>query len=59
LAAGAGQTVQTLNGVASLGSLGLDAADFATGVGAVLAYDFLSYGAGLVGCGAGYIRRHR
>jgi hypothetical protein len=48
---GAGQTIQTLNGAASLASTGIEAGEFATGVGeARLAYDFLSYGAGLLTC---------
>jgi hypothetical protein len=57
IATGAGQTIQTLNGVARLGSLGLDVGEVATGVGAVkLAYDFLSYAGGLAGCGTGLIK---
>jgi RHS repeat-associated protein len=56
IATSAGQTIQTLNGVARLGSIGLDAGEFATGVGAVkLAYDAASYGAGLFGCAAGLV----
>jgi hypothetical protein len=51
IATGAGQTIQTLNGVARLGSLGLDVGEVATGVGAVkLIYDAASYGVGLVHC---------
>jgi RHS repeat-associated protein len=50
-ATGAGQTIQTLNGAASLASTGIDAAEFASGVGeAKLAYDGLSYVAGLFHC---------
>jgi len=49
---GAGETVQTLNGAASLASAGVDfAEDFASGVGVVkLIYDAGSYGWGLVKC---------
>ncbi len=48
---GTGQTLQGLNGAASFASTGIDAAEFATGVGeAKFAYDFLSYGAGLLAC---------
>jgi len=49
---GAGQSVQTLNGAASLASVGIDAAEeFATGVGLVkFGYDGLSYLAGLAHC---------
>lgn len=53
---GAGQTVQTLNGVTELGSIGLTAGEFATGVGvAKFGYDLLSYGTGLFGCAAGVV----
>jgi hypothetical protein len=55
-ATGAGQTIQTLNGAASLASTGLEAAEFASGVGLVkFGYDALSYGAGLLGCKTGVI----
>ncbi|MBW4028715.1 MAG: hypothetical protein HIU93_15170 [Acidobacteria bacterium] len=48
---GAGQTLQGLNGTASLASTGLDAAEFASGVGLVkFGYDGLSYLAGLAHC---------
>lgn len=49
---GAGEGIQTLNGAASLASVGADAAeDFATGVGILkLIYDAGSYGVGLVHC---------
>jgi hypothetical protein len=51
IATGAGQTIQTLNGVARLGSLGLDVGEVATGVGTLkLIYDAASYGVGLVHC---------
>jgi RHS repeat-associated protein len=51
IATGAGQTIQALNGVARLGSLGLDVEGVATGVGTVkLIYDAASYGVGLVHC---------
>ena len=51
IATGAGQTIQTLNGVAKLGSLGLDVGEVASGVGAIkLIYDAGSYGVGLVHC---------
>jgi hypothetical protein len=54
---GAGQSIQTLNGAASLASVGIDAAEeFATGVGLVkFGYDALSYGTGLLGCKTGVI----
>jgi hypothetical protein len=53
---GVGQTIQTLNGAASLASTGLEAAEFASGVGLVkFGYDALSYGAGLLGCKTGVI----
>ena len=46
----------TLNGVARLGSLGLDVGEVASGVGLIkLGYDALSYGAGLLGCKTGVI----
>jgi len=47
---GAGESIQTLNGAASLASVGVDAAeDIVTGVGiAKLIYDAASYGVGLV-----------
>ncbi len=55
-ATGTGQTIQTLNGVAKLGSLGLDVGEVASGVGLIkLGYDALSYGAGLLGCKTGVI----
>jgi RHS repeat-associated protein len=58
LMTGAGQTLQTLNGVAELGSIGMTAGEFATGVGAVkLGYDFLTYAGGLAGCGTGLIKQ--
>ncbi len=49
---GAGETVQTINGAASLASVGADAVeDFATGIGILkLIYDAGSYGVGLVHC---------
>ena len=48
---GAGQTIQTLNGAASLASTGLEAAEFATGVGeAKFAYDALTYLGAAAGC---------
>ncbi len=48
---GAGQTLQGLNGAASLASTGLDAAEFASGVGIVkFAYDLGAYSAGLAHC---------
>ncbi|QNI35461.1 RHS repeat-associated core domain-containing protein [Edaphobacter albus] len=48
---GAGQTLQGLNGAASLASTGIDAAEFASGVGiAKFIYDAASYGVGLVHC---------
>jgi len=48
---GAGQTIQTLEGASSLASTGIDAAEFASGVGIVkLGYDGLSYAAGLFSC---------
>jgi hypothetical protein len=51
VATGAGQTIQTLNGAARLGSLGLDVGEAAAGVGAIkLIYDAASYGVGLVHC---------
>ncbi len=51
IATGAGQTIQTLNGVARLGSLGLDVGEVAMGVGTLkLIYDAASYGVGLVHC---------
>lgn len=54
---GAGQTLQGLNGAASLASTGIDAAEFASGVGLVkFGYDALSYGAGLLGCKTGAIQ---
>lgn len=53
---GAGQTLQTLNGAASLASTEITAAEFASGVGiARFAYDALTYGTGLLGCKAGVI----
>ena len=56
LATGAGESIQTLNGVTQLGSFGLEAAEFATGVGeAKLAYDFVTYAGALAGCGTGLI----
>jgi RHS repeat-associated protein len=56
IATGAGQTIQTLNGVARLGSLGLDVGEVASGVGLIkFGYDALSYGAGLLGCKTGVI----
>jgi hypothetical protein len=54
---GAGQTIQTLNGAASLSSATITGAEFASGVGLVkFGYDVVSYGAGLVGCSLGAIR---
>ena len=54
IATGAGRSIQTLNGVARLGWLGLDVGEVATGVGAIkLGYDTASYATGLFGCGAG------
>jgi RHS repeat-associated protein len=49
---GAGETVQTINGAASLASVGADAVeDFATGIGILkLIYGASSYGVGLVHC---------
>ena len=48
---GAGQTIQTINGAASLASTGLSGAEVASGVGLVkLGYDFLSYAAGVATC---------
>ena len=48
---GAGQTLQGLNGAASLASTGIDAAEFASGVGILkFAYDLASYSAGLAHC---------
>lgn len=48
---GAGQTIQTLNGASSLASTGIDATEFASGVGLVkLGYDGLSYLVGLAHC---------
>ncbi|HEV2201114.1 MAG TPA: RHS repeat-associated core domain-containing protein, partial [Bryobacteraceae bacterium] len=53
LATGAGQTIQTLNGVTELGSIGLEVGEFATGFGEVkLAYDVGSYFLGLAKCAA-------
>ena len=57
IATGAGQTIQTLNGAARLGSLGLDVGEVASGVGLIkFGYDALSYGAGLLGCKTGVIQ---
>jgi hypothetical protein len=51
VATGAGQTIQTLNGAARLGSLGVDAGEVASGVGTLkLIYDAASYAVGLVRC---------
>jgi hypothetical protein len=48
---GAGETIQTLNGAASLASTGLEAAEFATGVGGVkFAYDAVTYLGAAAGC---------
>lgn len=48
---GAGQTLQGLNGAASLASTGIDAAEVASGVGILkFAYDLASYSAGLAHC---------
>ncbi len=53
VATGAGQSLQTLNGIAKLGSIGLEAGEFATGFGeAKLAYDAASYAVGLAACAA-------
>jgi hypothetical protein len=50
-ATGAGEVVQTLNGAARLGFLGVEAGEFPEGFGvAKLIYDAASYGVGLVGC---------
>ena len=57
LVTGAGQTMQTLNGVASLSSMSITGAEFASGVGIFkFGYDALSYGAGLLGCKVGVIQ---
>ena len=54
---GAGQTIQTLNGAASLASTGLEAAEFATGVGeAKIAYDALTYLGAAAGCALNIIK---
>ena len=48
---GSSQTIQTLNGTASLASTGLEAAEFASGVGALkFLYEAAFYGVGLVHC---------
>lgn len=53
---GAGQSIQTINGAASLASSGLEAAEFATGFGELkLAYDAGSYAMGLFQCATGII----
>jgi hypothetical protein len=53
---GSGQTIQTLNGAASLASTGMEAAEFASGVGEVkFAYDFLTWAGSLASCAAGII----
>jgi hypothetical protein len=55
---GSGETIQTLNGAAELGSvLGAEAAEYASGFGeAKLAYDALTYFGSLTGCALGLIQ---
>lgn len=56
VATGAGEAVQTLNGVEELGSIGLYAAEFASGVGeAKLIYDGVTFVGAVGGCLFGVI----
>lgn len=54
---GAGQTIQTLNGAASISSMSMTAGEFASGVGLLkFGYDAASYVAAVAACAAGLVQ---